>query len=111
MMTSDDRKWTHMMLTKIGRMSLESALGHGHTIDISQVVESDCPVQGLVVEEFARVTIDGHGYSILRVHGVTRSELEFAVGMGTDKLLEKLKRAGVYPHTSIHRKESIDTTA
>jgi polyisoprenoid-binding protein YceI len=89
-------------------MSLDSAFDHGHTIDVGQIVEGDCPVQGLVVEEFARVKIDGRGYGILRLHGVTRSELEFAMEAGSDKLMDKLKRAGVYPRTSIRRRESVE---
>jgi hypothetical protein len=111
MMTCDDESWACKILTKIGRMSLKSVFEHGHTVDIGQIVVPECPLQGLVVEEFARVTIDGRGYGILRFHGVTRSELEFAMESGTDELLERLRHAGIYPRTSIHRRESIDTLA
>jgi hypothetical protein len=107
MMTCDDRKWAHDILTRIGHMSLELAFGGGHTIDISQVVTADCPVQGLVVEEFARVVIDGETYGLLYFHGVTRPELEFAMKSGANDLLERLRRAGVYPRTSIQRRESV----
>jgi hypothetical protein len=108
MITCDDQKWAHGILTRLGRMSLESVFDHGHTIDISPVVDGDCPVQGLVVEEFARTTIDGKTYGLLYFHGVTRSELKFAMKSGADELLEKLRRAGIYPRTSIHRKDSIE---
>jgi hypothetical protein len=111
MMTCDDEAWASKILTKIGQMSLESAFEHGHTVDIGQVVGPDCSLQGLVVEEFARVTIDGRNYGILHFHGVTRSELKFAMEVGTDDLLDRLKRAKVWPHTSIHRRDSIATIA
>ena len=111
MMTCDDEWWAHKILTKLGQMSLESVFGHGHTIDISRVVDADCPIQGLVVEEFARVTVDGQPYGILYFHGVTRSELEFAREAGTDALVERLRQTGVYPRTSIHRKDSVETAA
>jgi hypothetical protein len=111
MMTCDDEAWARKILTKIGQMSLEGVFEHGHTVDIGQIVGPDYPLQGLVVEEFARVTVDGRGYGILRFHGVTRSELEFAMESGTDELLERLGRAGVYPRTSIHRRESVETAA
>lgn len=91
--------------------SLTGVFGHGHTIDIGPVVGADFPLQGLVVEEFARVVVDGSNYGILRFHGVTRSELEFAMKSGTDELLERLERADIYPHTSIYRRESIETAA
>jgi len=111
MMTCDDEAWARRILTKIGQMSLQGVFEHGHTVDIGQIVGPDCPLQGLVVEEFARVTVDGRGYGILRFHGVTRSELGFAMESGTDELLERLVRAGIYPRTSIHRRESIETAA
>ena len=111
MMTCDDEAWARKILTKVGQMSLEAVFEHGHTVDIGQIVGADFPLQGLVVEEFARVAVDGRDYGILRFHGVTRSELEFAMGSGTDELLERLGRAGVYPRTSIHRRESVETAA
>jgi len=111
MMTCDDKAWARKILTKIGAMALDNAFGHGHTVDIGQVVGADFPLQGLVVEEFARVAIDGSGYGILRFHGVTRSELAFAMEFGTDKLIERLGSSGIYPHTSIHRRRSIETAA
>ena len=103
MMTCDDERWAHNILTKFGQMSLENVFGNGHTIDISPVAGPDCPVQGLVVEEFARVTIDGQPYGILYLHGVTRSELEFAMESGTDALLARLKQSGIYRRTSVRR--------
>jgi hypothetical protein len=108
MITCDDEVWARKILTKIGQMSLESVFEHGHTVDIGRVVGPDCPLQGLVAEEFARVAVDDSGYGILRFHGVTRAELEFAMESGTDELLERLRCAGVYPRTSIHRRESIE---
>ena len=111
MMTCDDEKWAHKMLTKIGQMSLETAFADGHTIDIGPVVGANFPVQGLVAEEFDRVTVDGRGYGILYFHGVTRSELEFATVVGTDKLLQRLRQAGIYPRTNTRRKESVGLAA
>jgi hypothetical protein len=111
MITCDDERWAHNTLTKLGQMSLEGVFGHGHTIDIGLVAGPDCPMQGLVVEEFARVMVDGKPYGILYFHGVTRTELEFAMESGTDKLLGRLRVAGVHPRTSIHRRESIELDA
>jgi hypothetical protein len=45
MMTCDDERWAHKILTKLGQMSLESVFAHGHTVDIRPVVGPDCPVQ------------------------------------------------------------------
>ena len=111
MITCDDEQWAHMILTKIGQMSLENAFGHGHTVDISRVVPRTCALKGLIIEEFARVKIRGKGCGILRVHGITRPELQFAMRFKPEKLLEQLKRARVFPRTSPKRKDSIETAA
>lgn len=111
MMSCDDEDWARNILTKIGQMSLEGVFAHGHTVDISPIVAADFPLQGLIVEEFARVTIDGNGYGLLRFHGVTRPELDFAMEHGADELLERLRRAGIYPRTSIRRSESVTVDA
>lgn len=107
MMNCDEERWAHHVLTKIGQMSMERPFGHGHTIDISRVVKRGVRLQGLVVEEFARVRINRKGYCLLRFHGVTGSELRFAMANGTNTLLERLKRAGIYPNTSIRRTKSV----
>lgn len=109
MMTCDDEDWARRILTRVGRMSFNSLFEHGHSIDLGEIVGAECPMQGLVVEEYARVPIDGRAYGILRIHGVTRPELEFAMMFGTNRLLDCLKRGGVYPRTSIHRRESVET--
>jgi len=106
MMVCDNEQWVRKILTNIGRMSLETVFAHGHTIDISPIVESSCPIHGLIAEEFARVQIDGNPYGILCFHGVTQPELEFAMKKGSDRLLSRLKEAGVYPRTIVNR-ESI----
>lgn len=111
MMTCDDARWAYKILTNLGRMSLQSELGHGHTIDIGPMVGPKCAVQGLVTEEFARVTVEGQEYGFLYFHGVTRAELEFANEIGADELLERLRQAGVYPRTSLHRRKSIEAVA
>jgi hypothetical protein len=51
--------------------------------------------------------VDGKPYGILYFHGVTRPELLFAMASGTDELLGRLRSAGIYPRTSIHRRDSI----
>lgn len=107
MMSCDDQKWAMNMLTKFGRMSFQEIFEDGHTVDIGEIVGPHCPLQGLVVEEFARILIEGRNYGILRLHGVTRAELEFAMKAGVKRLIENLKEAGIYPRTSIQRKHSI----
>lgn len=107
MMTCDNEKWARDILTRLGRMSFGSVLGHGHTVDIGPIVEVGHPLQGLVLESFAQVSIDGNSYGIMQVHGITRPELNFARAHGADAFLLELQRSGVYPRTSVYRKDSV----
>ena len=111
MVTCDDPDWAHTILTKMGQMSLESAFDHGHTVDISQIVPRNCPLKGLITEEFARVRVGRKSFGILQLHGVTRTELEFARRSGADKLIEALKHADIHPRTSPKRKDSVVVAA
>src|SRR5262245_9005958 len=104
MMTSDDENWSRSVLTNVGRMSLEELFEHGHTLDIAPWVKKQFPVQGIAFEQFAKIKIGRRKYGILRCHGITRAELEFAQQQGVDRLIRHLKEDGVYPNTSIRRK-------
>jgi hypothetical protein len=106
MMTSDDEDWCRSVLSDIGRMSLDELFEPLETLDIGPLMASDFPLQGIVFEEFASLKIGRRKHGILRCHGVTRPELEFAIEFGSEKLLQRLKDAGISHRTSV-RRESI----
>ena len=103
----NDGGWVREILTRTGAMSLESRLDHLHTIDISGVVEPEATLRGIVMEKFSTAKIDSEEYSILRVHGVTAKELEFAMEKGSEALFEHLKKHGVYPNTEVGRRSTL----
>jgi hypothetical protein len=101
--TCDDELWVQSIVSDIGRMTLETAFGHGHTMDIGGWVAPDDPVQGVVFEEACRCRIGGMPFGVLRVIGVSRPEMQYAQAKGTKALIRKLKAAGIYPCTLIRR--------
>jgi len=107
LMTCDDENWCSSTLTDIAQMSLDVAFGHCHTLDMLPWVGRDFPLQAIVFEQFATVSFEGQSYGIMRCHGITRSELDFARKHGSETLFARLKTAGIFPKTSIHR-QSID---
>ena len=102
----NDEQWVRSNITALGHASLEMTLGDGHSIDIGPWVEPDDPIQGLILERVARSIIDGTEFGVLRVVGVTRTELEFAQSKNIPLLVSALRKSGVYPHTDI-RRESV----
>lgn len=99
----NDEGWVRRVLTAIGRMSLEAAFDHGHTVELSKLTVSESSLRGLVIERYAAVIIDDTQYALLRVHGITSEELEFAMSEGSEALFERLKAAGIYPNTDVRR--------
>lgn len=101
LMTCDDEGWCWEMLTKVGRMSCETAFGDGHTLDIGPVVDPTSPVQGFLFQRFSHTRIKLKKYGILRLHGISRRELETAQARGANSVLQTRKRIGIYPRTTL----------
>lgn len=100
---SNDEDWVRVVLTSVGRLSLEAQLDDGHTVDISEIAPAEASFRAVALERFASTTIEGRDFSILRVHGITEDELQIAREEGSEALFRRLKSAGVYPNTDVHR--------
>jgi hypothetical protein len=103
MTSCDDEPWALLMLSGIGRMSLDVAFDDGHSLDIGPWVEAGGPIQGVVFEKATSVMVEGESFGVQRVIRVTRAEVKFAQSYGTDLLISKLHKANVYPRTFIQR--------
>ena len=107
----DDEQWCFDVLTKIGRLGLQEIFEPGDTLDIGTWVSAETPIQGVVFEDAFSTELKHEHCGLLRCIGVTRPELEFAMRHGVPALVERLKRADIYPCTAIHRRESIELAA
>ncbi len=103
LVTCDDEQWVRSIITRIGRMSLDTTFGHGHTMDICAWVEPDAPLQGVLFEQACRCRIGGKQFGVLRVIGVSRPEMEYAQEHGTPAVIERLTAAGIYSCTVVKR--------
>jgi hypothetical protein len=107
LMTCDDEQWCSSALTRIAQMTMDTAFDDGHTLDIQPWVGSDFPVQGIAFEHFASVSFEGRDYGILRCHGITRPELEFAQQSDVGQLLQRRRVEGIYPRTHVPRPPNV----
>jgi hypothetical protein len=98
-----DEQWIRSVVSDIGRMSLESRFGDGHTMDIGPIVDGIAPIQGVIFEKVCSTRIRFVSYGVLRVVGVTRPEMEYAQEHGVPALVTRLKAADVYPDTQLNR--------
>jgi hypothetical protein len=103
MCSCDDERWVRTNLTNLGHMSLETTFGHGHTVDLGEVVGPKAPIQGVVFEIQCSANIAMQSYAIFRVIGLTRAEMDYKRVHGLPALVKVLKKGGVYPHTLVDR--------
>lgn len=96
--------WVRCVVSDIGRMSLDVAFDDGHSLDIGPWSDKDAAVQGVVFERACTADIEGSPFCVLRVIGITRSELEYAQQHGVPRLLARLREAGTYPRTIPERR-------
>lgn len=108
LITCDEFDWCRGVLSDLGPLSTEAVLGHGHTVDIGGLVKKRSPIQGIALETFASMEIDGEPYGIFQCHGLLREEMEFAQQHGVEELLGWFRREGIYPRTSVRRKKPVD---
>ncbi len=100
LITCDDQRWARAVLTKIGRMTLESEFGHLDTLDISPCVGEGATIQGILIEVFSETRFEDTNYGTLRLHGLTREELESALASGPEAMLRK-KASDSLPLTTV----------
>lgn len=103
LMTTNDESWARTAATCIGELSLKTELDHLHSVDFGLRMETGQTFKGVVLERFSSCAFAGARYGILRAIGVTRRELEWCVEHSAKELLEKLKTAGLYPVSDMHR--------
>ena len=101
--TANNEEWVRSVLTDIGRMTLEVGFDDGHTLDITSWTGKDVSIRGIVFEVYTTTSISSITYGVMRCHGVTIDELEYARQSGSSNLLKKLKERGIYPKTDINR--------
>ena len=101
MTVCDDEEWARKVLTGIARLGLEAQLDGGHTIDIRALIGRKPVIQGVVLEEFASITIRQRYYRILLVHGVSRPELSTVRDQGSATWLKNRRAASAYPRTIV----------
>ena len=101
LLTCDDEEWSRRVLTEIADMSFTSTFKAGDTLDISPIVEPSDHLQAVAFETFSTRRIQRQQCGILRVHGLTRHELEQAKSSSVKAVLEAHRSRGTYPWTTV----------
>src|SRR5262245_28536020 len=85
----DDEQWVRSVVSDLGRMSLETVFGHGHTVDIAPWVAHGAPIQAVLLTREEQVQIAGNRFAIYRVTGVCRAELDLQLSMASNHFFRR----------------------
>lgn len=72
-------------------------------MDIDQTTPPESAIKAFLFDTYGTFTLFGQANELRLCIGITKPELEFKMEHGADKLLELLKRHGVYPFTDLTR--------
>jgi hypothetical protein len=113
LVSCDCEQWVLNVITNIARQSLTETFEPGDTLNIQPWAGPVDTIQGIIFEEALKINLRNGFFKercgLLRCIGVTIPELDYAVKFGVPSLIERLKIAGIYPHTFSNRK-SVDLT-
>jgi hypothetical protein len=75
----------------------------GETMDIDSATPAASNIKAFLLDTYATLTLFERVYELRLCLGITKPELQFAMEHGSERLLELLKRRGVYPFTDLDR--------
>jgi len=62
-----EMEWCRRVFTSLGALSMDAVLGHGHTINISEIVDSEDTRKRIKLLFYSQSTYKGKKYGIYRV--------------------------------------------
>jgi hypothetical protein len=97
-----DHDWGPNAISRLADYTQEAYIGAGESMDI-EGTPPDSQIKALVFDTYGTFTLFGQVNEIRLCIGITKPELEFKLQHGAEKLVELLKRHGVYPFTDLER--------
>ncbi len=99
-----ENDWAISLLSRLAPYTFDAALNPGETMEIGAALPENSTVTALLFVSYRQFKVNDTSAGILLCIGITDSELEECQTSGTDGVLAKLKRGGVYPFTDTERK-------
>jgi hypothetical protein len=98
--------WAPHVISRLAPYSQQAYIAAGETMDIDEATPKDSLIKALLFDTYATFELYGRQYELRLCLGITKAELQFKMEHGPQRLMELLRREGVYPYTDLKR-ESI----
>ena len=96
-------EWGPSVISRLAPYTQQAYIAAGESMDIDEATPEDSRIKAFFFDTYATFTLFGHEFELRLCLGITKQELQFKMDHGPEKLLERLKRHGVYPYTDLER--------
>jgi hypothetical protein len=97
------RNWGPNVISRLARHTQRAYIAAGESMDIDSATPANSKIKAFLFDTYAKFTLFGQEFELRLCIGITKPELQFKMKHGSKKLLEILKRCGVYPFTDLAR--------
>jgi len=95
--------WGPNVISRLAPYTQQAYIGPGESMDIDSATPEGSQIKAFLFDTYATFTLFEQENELRLCMGITKSELEFKIQHGPEKLLVLLKRHGVYPFTDLER--------
>jgi hypothetical protein len=95
--------WGPSIISRMAPYTQEAYIGSGESMDIDTATPADSQITAFLFDTYWRFSLFGQENELRLCLGITKAELQFKLQHGPGRLLELLKRHGVYPFTDLKR--------
>jgi Suppressor of fused protein (SUFU) len=97
-----DQDWGPNAISRLAPYTQEAYIAAGESMDI-EGTPPESQIQAFLFDTYGTFTLFGRVNELRLCIGITKPELQFKMKHGSEKLMELLKRHGVYPFTDLER--------
>jgi hypothetical protein len=95
--------WGPNVISRLAPYTQEAYIGAGESMDIDEATPPESRIKAFLFDTYGTFTLFGQDNELRLCIGITKPELQFKLKHGSEKLMELLKRHGVYPFTDLER--------
>lgn len=95
--------WGPNVISRLAPYTQQAYIGAGESMDIDLATPAESPIKAFLFDTYGTFTLFGRENELRLCLGITKAELKYKLEHGPEKLLELLKRHGVYPFTDVDR--------
>jgi len=95
--------WGPNVISRLAPYTQQAYIAAGESMDIDDATPADSKIKAFLFDTYGTFNLFGQDFELRLCIGITKEELKFKIDHDGEKLLDLLKRHGVYPFTDLER--------